>query len=147
MQGSPTHEPLGLRSKSNRKCSRKPNKVILMIAFSTGSLRCKSETSLYHLLSCLVKAKHFPAKVEKRKQKVRGVEINNINHWVALHSSNALPVWRRQDQTWTNSQGIVIIPVITLIQQHHHHQYVCWFLKNSGTCSCLLLIINTSTVI
>lgn len=84
----PTHEPLGLRSKSNRKCSRKPNKVILMIAISVGSLQRKSETPLYHLLSCLVKAKHFPIKkpsnVEKQKQKVRGVEINNINHQPAL---------------------------------------------------------------
>ena len=42
---APTHEPLGLRSKSNRKCSRKPNKVILMIAISAESPRRKSETS------------------------------------------------------------------------------------------------------
>lgn len=99
MKGRPTHEPLGLRSKSNRKCSRKPNKVILMIAISTALLRRESETSLYHLPSRLVKAKHFPPDVEKRKQKVRGVEINNINHRVALHSSVALclPVLRRQD--------------------------------------------------
>lgn len=33
---APTHEPLGLHSKSNRKCSRKPNKVILMMAIFVG---------------------------------------------------------------------------------------------------------------
>lgn len=64
---APTREPLGLRSKSNRKCSRKPNKVILMIAISAGSPRRESETSLSLSLppprssllsSCLVKAEH-----------------------------------------------------------------------------------------
>ena len=67
---APTHEPLGLRSKSNRKCSRKPNKVILMIAISAESPRRKSETSPSPSLSlprrlprsCLVKARHFHIK-------------------------------------------------------------------------------------
>lgn len=96
-----THEPLGLRSKSNRKCGRKLNKVILMIAISTESPWCKSYSPS---LSLLVKAKHFQKKkttldsqtpnVEKRKQKVRGVEINNINQWVALHPHLLLFAYR-----------------------------------------------------
>lgn len=52
-----THEPLGLCSKSNRKCSRKPNKVILMIAIAAGSPQCTAQTSLSLALlpSCLGK--------------------------------------------------------------------------------------------
>lgn len=70
-----------------------------------------------------------PLNVEKRKQKVRGVEINNINQWVALPPLLLLLVLRRRlnmnqlRRDW-NRPSDHINSVTS-----RSHDYGCWFLE------------------
>ena len=98
----PTQQPLGLRSKSNRKCSRNANKVIIMIAISAESLGVNQEV-LHLLLLCLATRTFklfsfffvlfffsLPSVMWRRGNRRLGVGINSINRCGALLSSSLL---------------------------------------------------------